>query len=81
MKKSRNSKGGAAQSQQPPKQPVAIKEMKMNALNFGEVVFGGDCEKNLKKELKLNQTIEREKKRQNSSPYNLFGMLKGMDSV
>jgi hypothetical protein len=38
----------------PPKQSVAIKEMKMNALSFGEVVFGGNPEKNLKKELRLN---------------------------
>ena len=43
----------------PPKQSVAIKEMKMNSLQFGEVIFGGDPEKNLKKENKFNQTINK----------------------
>ena len=40
---------------------VAIKEMTMNRLEFGEVVFGGNLESNLKIESNMNKTITLEK--------------------
>lgn len=40
---------------------VAIKEMTMNRLEFGEVVFGGNLESNLQIESNMNKTITLEK--------------------
>ena len=43
--------------------PVAVKEMTMNRLDFGEVVFGGNLSKNLKIEATMNKTVSQEKRK------------------
>ena len=45
-------------TQQPICQPLPIKQMVMEQVNFGELVFGGNVQKNLKKEAKLTQTVQ-----------------------
>ena len=45
----------------PPKLTVPVKEMKMNKMEFGETIFGGNLKKNLKIEANLNRTVVREK--------------------
>ena len=40
---------------------VAVKELKMNRLDFGEIVFGGNLKKNLKIEANMNKTVTMEK--------------------
>ena len=44
-----------------PKLSVPVKEMTMNKLEFGEVIFGGNLKANLKVEANMNRTIIREK--------------------
>ena len=43
---------------------VPVKEMTMNKLGFGEVVFGGNLKKNLEIEANMNNTIIRERFKQ-----------------
>ena len=57
--------------------PVAVKQMTMDRVDFGEMVFGGNIKKNLKQEANLNQSIMRTKKlatsRQQGSSFSFFG--------
>ena len=43
---------------------VPVKEMTMNKLEFGEIVFGGNLKKNLRIEANMNNTIIRERFKQ-----------------
>ena len=47
-----------------PQVQVPIKELTMNKLEFGEVIFGGNLKKNLKIEANMNSTIIKEKFKQ-----------------
>ena len=38
---------------------VAIKEMTMNRLDFGEVIFGGNLQQNLQVEATMNTTVKK----------------------
>ena len=49
------------QKEEDSKIPVAVKELKMNRLDFGEIVFGGSLKKNLKIEANMNKTVTMEK--------------------
>ena len=46
----------------PSKVTLATQEMKMNRLEFGEIVFGGDLKKNLMLEVNMNKKIDKKKK-------------------
>ena len=46
----------------PNKVTLATQEMKMNRLEFGEIVFGGDLKKNLMLEVNMNKKIDKKKK-------------------
>ena len=45
----------------PTKAAVAVKEITMNRLDFGELIFGGNVKKNLKIESRLNKSVNRAK--------------------
>ena len=56
---SRNEKSKTVSA--PPKQAVAIKQMTMTPLNFGEVVFGGNLKKNLEVEAQMTMSVRKQK--------------------
>ena len=57
--------------QAPVKQAVAVKEMTMNRLDFGELIFGGNIKNNLKAEVRLNKSVNRVKSKTLRSPTGL----------
>jgi len=43
-----------------------VKEMTMNKLDFGEIVFGGNMKMNLKTEANISVNVNKEKRKQDS---------------
>ena len=56
-----------------PKATVAVTQMTMNRLDFGELVFGGNPKLNLKKEANMNRSVVREKLKATSKGPTFFG--------
>ena len=63
-----------------PKIPVPIKEMTMNKLNFGDIIFGGNVQQNIDKEATMNRIINRQLRTKKINK-DLFGTTGGNQEV